>query len=344
MTTKGLLTLHDVAPYVHAGMNLPEYMNWKVEGYPMGGVKYFLKYFTLHVAKMNDFACFFDSKSNRQGLLPGYKGNRIANHAVNSQLDFLYENLLRINVPAYKVDGYEADDLIHSAVEYNRGIHSSIGICSNDYDLTHNVDTQVYFEGVTSVVNNVKWNNFSESVARGKRVLLNTISAHKVFCGDNSDKIPPFTTESGVSGSQLYTRFCDFVNSSLNPFNVRISRDPRILLLFIKSIMEELTPKDVSDIELRIEVVFPRKLETMDFKGANRQEIDLDGLGRMLSYCGEYPGLKLINRYKTGLTQDEAEMFRKRAYELRSGEFAADRLLRIDGPTVDSEVLNMRTF
>lgn len=339
---KGVLSLLDVSAYIYTGMNSSTYSNYKVQGYPVGGIKYFVRHFTPLLVGMNDFAVMFDSSSFRKGLMPGYKSGRTGSHEVSSQLETLYGLLMRANIPCYKQKGYEADDLIFTAVEKSRD-YNSIVVHSADYDITHNVDEIVSFEAVNGNVNNVNLGNFMYSVKKGVKILPGTISPYKVFTGDTSDNIPTFFSETGIKGSVLYQRFCDYLQENVKPYNIKVARDKRALLVFLNSIKSELTQNDLNELSTRIEVVYPAMVD-MDFKPANRTAVDLGEYAKILSICGEMQGLRLIGRQKYEMTSDDIETFSRKARELRTGEFAADRAMDIRTPDINAEVINMREF
>jgi hypothetical protein len=339
---KGVLALYDVSAYIYTGMNSSAYFGYNVKGYPVGGMKYFVRHFTPVLMSMSDFAVMFDSGSFRKNIMSSYKSGRGSFHEVYSQLEILYQMLMKANIPCYKVDGYEADDLIFSAVEKS-GDYSSIVIHSADYDVTHNVDERVSFEAVNSNVNNVNLGNFTYSVKKGVKLLPNTISAYKVFTGDVSDNIPNFVSETGIKGVELYERFCEYLKEKLKPYSVKVSKDKRALLIFLNDIRSELTESDMKNLKDRIEVVYPRFVD-FDFKPVNRSSVDFNQYAKLLSLCNERQGLDILNKSYVDLTSEEVEFFTKKAKELRTGEFAADRALDLRTPDHSYEVLNLRDF
>src|SRR5690606_24046852 len=118
---------------------------------------------------------------------------------------------------------------------------------------------------------------------KGKKILPNTLSAYKVFTGCKSDKIPSFVSEKGVSGEVFYQRFCDFLISNLNPYSIKVSKDRRSLQIFLNTIKDELTPKDLEFLDRNIELVYPRLDSSMNFSAANRTNVDLESFAKILS-------------------------------------------------------------
>jgi hypothetical protein len=340
---KGLLSLHDVSPYIYTGMTTDKYADFNIQGFPMGGIKYFLNAFgATSLRGGGDFAFFFDSSTDRKSLLPSYKSGRNSNPAVYAQLDFLYDYLMSIGIPCYKVDGFEADDLIFSAVEYNRDKYSAMKVFSADKDLMHNVDRAVRFEAVNSNVNSVTAMNFSEAVIRGKSILLNTLSAHKVFCGDTSDKVPALPER----GEQLYNRFCTFLteNSPNGYVDPALARHVQALQIFLNAIDSELTAKEKEHLSVNIQVVYPRKAEGIDFYGLSAVDSDRDGIAKLMSICYEFAPLKILGKPQFTLTPEDIEMFKDKARTLRTGEYAADRSISFESDFVAYESFSMRSF
>jgi hypothetical protein len=341
----GHLTIHDVSAYVYTGMRSERYKNFKVQGFPFGGVQYFLKFLTLNVSNLHEIIVCFDSKTDNKKLLEGYKGNRgPVDYEVQAQLEFLYKSLLRCNIPAYKEEGFEADDLIFSSVEQNRDTSAKISLYSADYDICHNVDHNVYFEAINSRVNNVSPNNFVNSVVRGQDIMLNTISANKVFCGDSSDRIKPFNSRK-YTGMQLYKMFCDKLRGIQN-LTIASTRDPRMISTFIVQMAGDFTSEEIAELVNRIKVVYPTYCDKHKFVGLSQSKFDLDELAKLLTLCNDDPGLKQISKKRVNISDEEKEIFRKMGRDLQSGVYAADRGLQVDTtkPIVNSEVVTMREF
>lgn len=347
---KGVVSLHDVSPYMYTGMSSSEYSKVSYSGFPLGGIKYFLHHLGTHIASREDYAFFFDSASFRKRLLPGYKSGRLSNPEVNLQLNLLYDVLVRCGFACYKVDKYEADDLIFSAVEQFRRQYSAVDIYSADYDLTHNVDGIVSFMAVNGNVNNVKSSNFSNSVVRGEHIMMNTVSAHKTFFGCTSDKIQPFKSDS-ITNRELYDGFCLFLQevskSSMPP--PALGRDKRALLLYLRDrVSPKISSEEMEDLLTRVEVVYPAKYDEVEFKAVNRLNLEKSGLlelAGILTICKEYSTLKLLGLEPIPPSKADEEFFRGLANDLRTGAFAADRGLPLDNYAVrESSLMDLRDF
>lgn len=334
----GHLALFDASAYVYTAMNEASaetsYSNKTVQGYPVGGVMYLFKYILQPLMNLSDVLVLFDSRTDRKDHMPDYKAGRKGNHSVQSQLEYCYEKLLHCGIPAAKIDGFEADDLIYSAVQQNVGSYSRISIYGADYDLAHNVNLSVDLQPANRNVNLINVNNFKTAVQRGKNVMINTISAFKVFHGDSSDGIPSFTTQSGLTPDQLYTKYCEFLNNLFAnkgfPANyIDITRDAKTFKVFLRDELLHkgiITAEEAKDLLTRVYVIYPRMVpDDVKLRGSGRDAVDFDKLQRIYSNLGDYRSLRTIRRDKLKMLDGDIEDFRRRADALKTGEFAADR-------------------
>lgn len=335
------LTLHDVSSYVYTGMNSPTYKNYKQQGYPMGGVKYLLKYITHYLTQRVDLVLAFDSRSFRKDIWPEYKAGRSRSlgYSVASQLEFVYDALLEANFVCHKVDGMEADDVIHSVVEDNRGEYITITMVSSDIDLAHNVDEQCFFEAVNSNVNNVSYLNFRDNVVRGKNIYLNTVTAYKLFFGCSSDNISAF--EGSIKNEDLYQGFYEFL-CKMPKYSVKISRHPRAMELYLDGL--GLPQDELEVLKKRMAVVYPKKIDGLPLGASNKRSIDMDKFAKLLSFCNDRASLKALGLPFYPLSDKDTEMFRAKARELVTGEYAVDRNLPVNEDLVEFEFMDMRDF
>jgi hypothetical protein len=241
---------------------------------------------------------------------------------------------MRLGVPCYREKDYEADDLIYSAVEHLRKEYRQVTVAGSDYDLTHNVIPGVSFRGVSSLVNSCSVMNFQHSVSPTHKVLLNTISAYKVFTGCNSDKIP--AVASSISGIKLYDLFCDTIWSSVpegQVLNVEEVRKKEVLLSFLDRI-EPALGKDVIDAYRKnASIVFPREYKD-DYVGISLQSLPQDSkntIARLSNTVREFTLSKRLGALTTTeLTSPERQKFREISRALSTGEYLADNGLSLE--------------
>lgn len=140
----------------------------------------------------------FDSKSKRKQQdteeAKEYKANR---HSVLTEEDF--QNILdiknsfdKIGYSTYKIEGIEADDLVHSLVEYKDKFDFTF-IYTTDADLIANVQNKVVVERykTTKGYERVYVNNYMEYLSKEYKceMPLNGITLFKCTVGDSSDGI-----------------------------------------------------------------------------------------------------------------------------------------------------------
>lgn len=341
--------LHDLPAYVHTGMHINEYETFSFQGFPMGGIKYFLKQVTYHLTGSYECAFFMDSASDRKSLIPSYKAGRVNRNDINSQIELLEGILLKCKISVYKEDGFEADDLIFSAVQDLKPTYDRIQVYSGDIDLTHNVDQKVDFEAVNSNVSSIDRYSFSHGVEKGKNIMFNTISAYKVFSGCNSDKIPVFKSENReVKWEFLYTEFCNFLTANVQGTpGYALTSDPRALRIFLRDrdkSLPQLTENDMVELDKRIKVIYPRKCDGLNVRGCDPTTIDVDELVKILTICRDLPSIGLLGKKPIAPTQQDIDFFRQRARDLQTGAFAATNRFSIAEPVKQGYLEPSREF
>ena len=342
------LCIYDVSAFVHAVNNIDMYKNELYFNYPVGGMKYFMKFLTLDLMSGNDVVVAFDSKSFRKDLSKNYKAGRPQKLSVYSQLETLYEFLPRCGISCYKMEGYEADDLIYNIVNQNKDKYLMIEIFADDYDLTHNVDeAKVKFGAITSQVNSIHCGNFSTSLVKGEVIRFNTISAYKVFCGDKSDGLKSFTSLMNVSGKQLYRTYVALLDKMPN-LSFNQIRSKEMLEWYISTVSKRgnvLMPEDIKELKQRIEIVYPVEIKDVDFTiTSSAKTTNKMILAQFLTMINDNVSLKHIRGYRSPLTEDMKNVMRKKALGLETGEFAVDRNKPVHQFNTESVMINLKEF
>lgn len=336
------LAIFDISPFIYTGMKSEEGRSKNQYGFPMGGISYFLRELTVELMHYRDVLVTFDSRSFRKDVYEHYKGQRKSDGdrvAVSMQVDYLFNVLQEINIPCYKAEGMEADDLVFSAVEALKNEYSMISIFSSDYDLTHNVDDTVKFISANRNVNNINVRNFRDGVERGKKIMLNTISAYHAFCGCDSDNFPAFKGENGVTGWQLYEAFCEFMRLRSRDLH----KNPLAVEAFVKNAGQlgfDLSENDIEFLLRNIKLAFPVKTEGISYVGRSYQNIDMDLYARLLSHCNDRGSLRACRKQFHPMTEREKEFFRSEGKKLSTGEYAVDNNLPVNDDTIESEILS----
>jgi DNA polymerase-1 len=125
----------------------------------------------------------------RDELWPSYQGGRVFDEAICMQLNMLEQACRHFQFGVAKMGGYEADDLIASAVKLATASGRACLIYSTDKD-----NYQLVSEAVT-VISPVRGGREPEritplEVVQKFGVLPDQVPAFKALSGDSSDKIP----------------------------------------------------------------------------------------------------------------------------------------------------------
>lgn len=348
------LSIFDVSGFIHAGSTAPSFSKLAVEGYPVGGIRYLLGYLTKELKRNSDIVCCFDSKiTERKETNHGYKAGRPVKHSIYSQMDFIYKMLKQSGITCLKYNGQEADNLIYNVVEANKKDYTHIYIYSTDYDILHNVDVNVEFIGATSMVNDINYKTFSDGIYPGVTIPWNSISAYKVFCGDKSDNIKPFTCDDGTSGKECFEGFIDIMTSMFqNKLQTDRTeyvelRDRRVFDLFLKIARDEFTDTDIERLTKRANLIYPSKNELTDYTiCSNYYSIDYSKYADLLNLVGDRTSLKRFTGSGSTrpLKPHELSMVREYAEELTNGSFAVDKSLAFSQPVDNAQSLMIKGF
>ena len=338
------LKIYDASWLIHYGSKSVKYKDFVYAGYPLGGIKFLVKHIAEELYKNNDVIVCFDSPTDKNNILPGYKRGRPHEAYVISQSIFAFNMLSKSGITCFKLDNYEADDLIASVVSKYRNMYSDITIISNDRDLAHNVFNNVKVEACSLEGIDINPSNFVVSVGK-QPVEYNTVSAYKVLTGDSSDKILSFYSESGLAGKDIYRQYLIFGKENLKPDAIRpfLFSHKDIFLFFLENEMN-FTENDIIELKKRIQVIFPR--ETKDVpEPSSERNIILKEFAKLLSILQEDIQLKQLNLERVKLTSEEFNTFKASAQVLRDSTFAVDNDCPVHSSFFgEEEAVNMRLF
>ena len=336
------LTIIDVSSVIYSGRFSITNKDKKISNMPIGGVLKLLQYCTTTIGEGNDLLLAFDSSSFRKKIFPDYKKGRTPDATVEVQKKFVYDVLMRCGIPCHKVDNYEADDIVAWAVSKYAKSYYQITIVCNDMDLAHNVQQNVVIKATREDMPCVNMINFKTVVHRGDVVPFNTISAYKVFNGCTSDKIPPFTSESGEKGDAIYRRFTQYLQDHyINFYENSANKD--FLVWYLKQ-EENLSESDMKEISCRIVLVYPAACPAdYSLDVASESNIDLLRYEQVLSLMGDYSSLKCLGlSVKLEVPEDLKALVKSYGQRYVSGEFSVDNNLPVDNvPDIQSEALDL---
>ena len=347
------LQIFDVSSFVHIGATSTYYGDRSYYGYPVGGIHYLMRSVLIAMLQYDDVILAFDSKHNKKKLIPGfsYKANRELNHAAVSQIGILYDNLSACNFSCIRVNGYEADDIINWCVTDGLADnYEAIVIYGNDKDLAHNVQERVFFKPINKKGNVINYNNFSAAIEKGESIFFNTISAYKVFCGCQSDHVPPFTSENGMEGTVLYNLFVSLFQQEKLPRGYKYTSSKTVLENVIKQLPAvtngTITAKDVENLLTRCTIIFPaERTDDYTFMATKFNQIDKEKLRNFLTMYNDRDSLSFLGWKTYPLKESEKEYVKTLAYNLSTGAYAVDNNFEVNKQSIPSgETLFLKEF
>ena len=337
------LHVFDVSPMIYVGDKGRQETFY---GLRVGGVQYLLNYLAVAYLDRDSVVLCFDSPNFRKTVFTGYKAGRPKEPAIYYQINAVYDELRSCGIRCEKYDGYEADDLVEWAVaqnveQYIRGV----SIYTDDNDICHSIRNGVKLVAIRNGQNDIIPSNFEIAIKRGERIPYNTISAMKVFCGCESDKIPPIKIAAGYSGKQLYNAWCNVAAKLGSLSNRAIGANPDVVRAFVNK-AGFFTPEEIKDVEQRIKLIYPAKVpDGVTITPTNLyKEMDKDKFIQMCRRYNAKQALQCLNVRYEKLSPEEIQKVRDAAHAVASGEYAADRNLMHDTRSVKSSLVNLNSF
>lgn len=129
-----------------------------------------------------------------------YKGNRQHTKARSNahiSRQYAYKVLDDLGYPVQIAEGYEADDLIYSLVEYYKEDFEHIYIHTRDSDMSFLVSDNVSISTIGDVGKIIDMRNYTVLADKNNYTPYNTIHIRKTLLGDTSDNIPGVGMEWG---------------------------------------------------------------------------------------------------------------------------------------------------
>ncbi|WP_308121055.1 5'-3' exonuclease [Paractinoplanes bogorensis] len=151
MTAQPLLAVDSASLYFRAFHGVPEKAAMTSAGEPVNAVKGFLDMIAqlVRTRRPDRVVCALDNSWRpawRVELVPSYKKHRVAHGdvevvppALEKQVPVLLEVLAAVGIPAFGVDGYEADDVLGTLAATQPG---PVEVVSGDRDLFQLVDDE----------------------------------------------------------------------------------------------------------------------------------------------------------------------------------------------------------
>lgn len=209
-----ILRIYDASNYIYAGYygyrrnvtinrGVREINGiWSENSFPANGVVFLLKNVFENEDGNTTHMIVFDRSptikrkmyADMTGDAYGYKGNRDSEPSKVAEIKFqkqLTEACCRkAGLCVQAVEGYEADDVIHTLVGMYKNDYEHIYIHTKDSDLAYLVDDNVSIAKVGEQGKIINKENYSFTVKTGHNIDYNTVHLNKLIKGDSADNIP----------------------------------------------------------------------------------------------------------------------------------------------------------
>ncbi|MCM1218623.1 MAG: hypothetical protein NC548_29390 [Lachnospiraceae bacterium] len=193
-------TLHifDMLPFIHAG-HVNKYSRlerlvdfgtkWKTQVTPTGGVSWLLK--NIYSAAMQGDVLVASDRTPtiKKEMYADYKANREHKLDINVERGAAEYILQKCNITLVARAGYEADDIIYSAVKKFHDSYDNIIVYTGDSDMAFLVDDKVEIKPANSKGKHITRDNYEQIAVKGG-VRYNCVTMFKILTGDSSDNIP----------------------------------------------------------------------------------------------------------------------------------------------------------
>lgn len=206
---KDKLYIFDLSNFFHRAFHAMEKMNLSTsDGFPTGAIYGTLNMFFgfMHKHHPENILICYDAQtpeSIRKDIYPAYKANRVQVEAVSAQEMVLRKVIELLGMASVELVGYEADDLIASAVRQHKDNYNCI-VVTGDKDLL-----QLIQPGVT-VLDTMKNIEYDQSAIDKKfGVRAEQISDYLALVGDKVDNIPGVNQIGPVAAKTLLKSYSD---------------------------------------------------------------------------------------------------------------------------------------
>lgn len=287
------LSLFDASSLLYAGHKAKAYSPRSdtlagdpvINGLPVGGVRYAIRYILNAIIRGDDVIVLFDSPTDRAKSYEDYKGTRTHDPAVYVQQLMLKDFVVGMKIPFLQVDNFEADDLVYSVMSTLGKKYYHHSIYSGDTDLAANImDAKTTLIGVASIYPTITASNFEAVIKKGTFVPFNTILPYYLIWGKQSNNVAPFRdSKTNTALFSSFQKYCDSRN-----FQAGIRSSKYCIGNWLQDIYQkEETADFVPELLSRIDVVYPREYkEIPDFKFVKEADLNKDTLAYYLKCFG----------------------------------------------------------
>ncbi|MCH4866704.1 hypothetical protein [Bacillus sp. 1006-3] len=172
----------------------------------------------------HDYVFCFDTPNNLlKKIDENYKANRVKmGSEYFDQVNTCYKILEESGYRVLAESGFEADHMVHQAVDDNYKFYDVIGVITNDHDLSCLVDEKVSWLNVLKTRPDITIDNYPEI----NKCPYNSILLKKATVGDKSDNIAgirnfgekkffKFIDEEGLYGTDIYGNEEDIIKNAV---------------------------------------------------------------------------------------------------------------------------------
>jgi DNA polymerase-1 len=221
---RNTLYIFDISNMIHRAFHATGELSTSY-GFPTGAIwgtlsmmlRFIDKYKPTHM-----LICYDSQTGNsvRKNYYPEYKANRTAVNAVSEEEKILRRIFQMLNIHSLELDGYEADDMIATAVA-NLKTDMDIVIITGDKDMLQLIEPGVR---VLDTMKNV-WYDEAEALKKFG-VRANQISDYLAIAGDASDNIPGVTGIGPKGAAKLLDAFpnVEEIYANLDKVDVKLRK------------------------------------------------------------------------------------------------------------------------
>lgn len=209
-----ILHIFDMLPFIHAGSvnkysRLEQLVDvgttWKTQVTPTGGVSWLLKNIYSSASTGDVLVASDRTPTIKRDMLPTYKINRHHDPLISMQRDVAEYILQHCNVSVVARVGYEADDIIYSAVQKFHDKYNNIYVYTGDSDMAFLVDEKVEIRPTNSKGKHITRENYEKVAIKGG-VTYNCVTMSKILGGDTSDNIPGLPRDVWPKVAEMFYR------------------------------------------------------------------------------------------------------------------------------------------
>ena len=202
---KDHLYIFDISNFIHRAYHVHKDLATP-DGFPTGAIYgtfgmlfNFIKKYRPHNILVCYDACSIDSM--RKAIYPEYKANRATTTAISAQEMIIRHMLYLMGITGIEMPGWEADDIIASAVKQYRDTHD-ITIVTGDKDLL-----QLFGPGVQILDTMKNMQYTQEDIDKKFNVQAHQISDFLAIAGDTADNIPGVPGIGAKGASKLLQQY-----------------------------------------------------------------------------------------------------------------------------------------